>query len=113
VVADVATPSGALTVATTHLSFVPRWNRHQLRLLLRGLTGRRRPLLLTGDLNMDVATARRITGLRPLATHPTFPSPEPREQLDHVLADGAVRAGRSEAVQLPVSDHRALYVDLE
>ena len=112
VVADVATPSGALTVATTHLSFVPRWNRHQLRLLLRGLTGRRRPLLLTGDLNMDVATARRITGLRPLATHLTFPSPQPREQLDHVLADGAVRAGRSEAVQLPVSDHRALYVDL-
>jgi len=80
---------------------------------MRALVGRRRPMLLTGDLNMDATTARRITGLRALATHLTFPSPDPREQLDHVLADGRVRAGRSEAVRLAVSDHRALYVDLE
>lgn len=113
VVADVATPTGHLTVATTHLSFVPRWNRHQLRLLVRALAGRRRPLLLTGDLNMDVATACAVTGLRPLAQHLTFPSPRPREQLDHLLADGALAAHASEAVQLPVSDHRALYVDLD
>jgi len=113
VVADVATPDGDLTLATTHLSFVPRWNRHQLRLLLRALSGRRRPLLLTGDLNMDDATARRVTGLRPLANHLTFPSSEPREQIDHVLADGAVTARCSDAVRLAVSDHRALYVDLE
>ena len=112
VVADVATPDGGLTLATTHLSFVPRWNRHQLRLLLRALAGRRRPLLLTGDLNMDDATARRVTGLRPLANHLTFPSSDPHEQIDHVLADGAVSARCSDAVRLAVSDHRALYVDL-
>ncbi|MGY2875330.1 endonuclease/exonuclease/phosphatase family metal-dependent hydrolase [Marmoricola sp. URHA0025 HA25] len=112
VVADVAATEGPLTVATTHLSFVPRWNRHQLRLLVRALAGRRRPLLLTGDLNMDARTAGQVTGLQPLATHATFPSPEPHEQLDHVLADGRLRATASEAVRLNVSDHRALYVDL-
>jgi len=112
VAADVAAPGGALTVATTHLSFVPRWNRHQLRLLVRALAGRRRPLLLTGDLNMDAEAARSVTGLRSLADHATFPSPRPLEQLDHVLADGALAAEASEALRLPVSDHRALYVDL-
>jgi endonuclease/exonuclease/phosphatase family metal-dependent hydrolase len=113
VVADVTTPDGELTVATTHLSFVPGWNRHQLRMLMKALAHRRRPMLVTGDLNMDAATACRVTGLRPLATAPTFPSPDPREQLDHLLADGAVHAGPFGAVQLSVSDHRALYVDLE
>jgi endonuclease/exonuclease/phosphatase family metal-dependent hydrolase len=112
VVADVATPEGFITVANTHLSFVPRWNRYQLRLLLKALAHRRRPLLLTGDLNMDAATAQQVTGMRPLAAHLTFPSPRPREQLDHVLADGALSAEGSEALRLAVSDHRALCVDL-
>lgn len=112
VAADVTTPVGELTAVTTHLSFVPWWNRRQLRLLRRALDRRRRPLLLTGDLNMDPATAARVTGLRALATHPTFPADAPREQLDHLLVDGHLDGGTSAAVRLPVSDHRALYVDL-
>ena len=113
VVVDVDTPAGRLTAATTHLSFVPRWNRHQLRLLVRALGRRHRPLLLTGDLNMDAATAARVSGLRPLAAGLTFPADHPREQLDHVLVDGALEGRRAEAVRLPVSDHRALYVDFD
>ena len=113
VAADVATPVGDLTVVTTHLSFVPRWNRHQQRLLVRALAHRRRPLLLTGDLNMGVEQAGRVSGLRPVAAHPTFPSHAPREQLDHVLLDGEVTLRGCEAVRLPVSDHRALVVDLD
>lgn len=112
VVADVATPEGDLTVVTTHLSFVPWWNRRQLRLLLTALSRRRRPLVLLGDLNMDLPTACRTSGLRPLASHPTFPAPDPREQLDHVLADGDLSAAATRAVDLGVSDHRALSVDL-
>jgi endonuclease/exonuclease/phosphatase family metal-dependent hydrolase len=112
VAADVTTPGGELTVATTHLSFLPHWNRRQLRLLLRALARRRRPLLLTGDLNMDARTAHRVTGMHALAVHETFPASGPREQIDHVLVDGAVTAHASRAVQLPLSDHRALYVDL-
>jgi endonuclease/exonuclease/phosphatase family metal-dependent hydrolase len=112
VAADVTTPRGGFTVATTHLSFVPRWNRHQLLRLVEALEQRRRPLLLTGDLNMDADTAARVSGLRPLAEHPTFPASKPAEQLDHVLADGEVPAIVSRSVRLPISDHCALYVEL-
>jgi endonuclease/exonuclease/phosphatase family metal-dependent hydrolase len=112
VAADVAAPGGDITVVTTHLSFLPRWNRHQLRLLMRAIARRGRPLLLTGDLNMGAATAHRVSGLRPLAVHPTFPAGAPQEQLDHVLVDGDLAASASRAVPLPVSDHLALYVDL-
>jgi endonuclease/exonuclease/phosphatase family metal-dependent hydrolase len=112
VAATVDGPGGPMTVATTHLSFVPWWNGRQLRHLTRALGPLPRPLVLTGDLNMGVEPAHRISGLTPLARHPTFPADEPREQLDHVLADRAV-SGRSWARRLPISDHLALVVDLD
>jgi endonuclease/exonuclease/phosphatase family metal-dependent hydrolase len=65
-----------------------------------------------GDLNMGPERAQRITGMRPLVTALTFPAATPRAQLDHVLADGDLPSGEGRAVQLPLSDHRALVVDL-
>ncbi|WP_435769348.1 endonuclease/exonuclease/phosphatase family protein [Nocardioides sp. SYSU DS0651] len=112
VAATVETSLGRLTVANTHLSFVRWWNGWQLSHLVTALSGARRPLLLAGDLNMGVDRAARITGMQPVALHDTFPADEPVEQLDHVLADAPVRA-RSEARQMPLSDHRALVVDLD
>ncbi|WP_409370818.1 endonuclease/exonuclease/phosphatase family protein, partial [Mycolicibacter minnesotensis] len=38
-IARLQTPVGPLTVANTHLSFVPGWNRRQLRMLMRDLRG--------------------------------------------------------------------------
>ena len=112
VAADVETPEGPVTVANTHLSFVHWSNRRQLRHLVRSLAPARRPLLLMGDLNMGPEQAASVTGMRALALRPTFPADEPREQLDHVLADGAVRAQAFVVRRLPLSDHRALVVDL-
>lgn len=112
VAAAVRTPGGELTVATTHLSFVRWWNGRQLTHLVRALGGARRPLLLTGDLNMELDRAVRVSGLHPLAAHPTFPVEEPSEQLDHVLADPALPA-RSQARAMALSDHRALVVDVD
>jgi endonuclease/exonuclease/phosphatase family metal-dependent hydrolase len=104
-------PHGQLTVATTHLSFVPGWNSVQLRRLVRSLTGTREPLVVTGDLNMEARQAVRVSRLRPLASAATFPAEAPARQLDHVLVRGPVRAtGPAEAVRLPLSDHRALVV---
>lgn len=104
-------PFGRFTVCTTHLSFVPGWNRAQLRRLVRSLAGTREPLALMGDLNMAPAQAARVSGLRPVATAATFPTAYPRRQLDHVLVRGGLTAtGPAEAVQLPLSDHRALVV---
>ena len=51
-VARLDTPLGPMTVANTHLSFVPGWNRVQLRHLVRDLRGFPGPRVLMGDLNM-------------------------------------------------------------
>ena len=112
VAAQVRTPSGPLTVANTHLSFVHWWNGRQLSRLRCALAGSTRPLVLTGDLNMGLDRATRITGLLPLAAHRTFPADDPVEQLDHVLADPALPAS-SQAMRMQLSDHRALVVDVD
>jgi endonuclease/exonuclease/phosphatase family metal-dependent hydrolase len=112
VAAQVETPEGCLTVGNTHLSFLDYWNGRQLRQLVRALGTCSRPLVLTGDLNMDPPRAERLTGLASLARHLTFPADAPERQIDHVLADGPVEAAFSEVRRLPLSDHRALIVDL-
>jgi endonuclease/exonuclease/phosphatase family metal-dependent hydrolase len=110
--AQVESPDGTVTVASTHLSFVPWWNGRQLRYLVRSLATAERPLVLTGDLNMGPRRAVALTGMTPAATWPTFPSDAPREQLDHILLDGALTATGSSAPHLALSDHRALVADL-
>jgi endonuclease/exonuclease/phosphatase family metal-dependent hydrolase len=101
-------------VVTTHLSYVPGWAQLQLRHIRRSVAGVDGPLVLMGDLNMAGRTPSRVTGYRSLAEHPTFPLAAPTRQLDHILARRvAGRVRSSEAPQLPLSDHRALVVDLD
>ncbi|MFC4786617.1 endonuclease/exonuclease/phosphatase family protein [Nocardioides sp. MAHUQ-72] len=111
-VAEVSTPGGRLTVVGTHLSFVPWTAGRQLRALAREIGDSPRPLLLLGDLNAGRARVERVSGLRSLADVATYPADRPDRQLDHVLADGPLRAAAVEAPRLPVSDHRALVVEL-
>ncbi|MFL6027828.1 MAG: endonuclease/exonuclease/phosphatase family protein [Friedmanniella sp.] len=108
------TPTGPLVVVNTHLSYVPGWAQLQLRQIRRSLSGVDDPLVLMGDLNMTGRLPARVTGYRPLADHPTFPLEQPTRQLDHILARGVVgRVRRSESPRLPLSDHRALVVELD
>jgi endonuclease/exonuclease/phosphatase family metal-dependent hydrolase len=114
VIAQLNTPVGRLTVANTHLSFVPGWNRRQLRRLIRALHGLPGPRLLTGDLNMTPKTVHRWSGMRGLAAAATFPAETPDRQLDHILTDDdRLRGGPAEADLMPISDHRPLVVDVE
>ena len=113
VAAAVDTPHGVLTVVTTHLSFVGGWNVRQLSRLCRALRKHNGPLVLMGDLNMGLRQATRVTGLSSLGTAMTFPADRPLRQLDHVLArDLPAAASGFAAHELPVSDHRALTVDI-
>ncbi|SDE04910.1 endonuclease/exonuclease/phosphatase family protein [Auraticoccus monumenti] len=113
VVGELETPRGPLVVACTHLSFVPGWGRHQLSRLRRDLATLPEPVLVMGDLNLDAPVPQRLTGWRPLASHATFPLEEPTRQLDHILLRGDLgRVVRSSAPRLPLSDHRALVVEL-
>ncbi|MGX6606564.1 endonuclease/exonuclease/phosphatase family protein [Micromonosporaceae bacterium Da 78-11] len=112
------TPRGPMTVATTHLSFVPGWNVRQLRHAVRALRALPAPRVLLGDLNMPAAPVRAFSGWRPLGKAPTYPSPSPKAQLDHVLADPRGIAGLGRVVQVStphpaVSDHRPLVVQLD
>jgi endonuclease/exonuclease/phosphatase family metal-dependent hydrolase len=114
VLAEVDSARGLVDVVTTHLSFLRPWNGRQLRLLMGALRPRAHPLVLLGDLNMGPRAAGRITGLDALATGATFHVAAPREQIDHILGAGiSAPRLRSQTVELPVSDHRALVLDLE
>jgi endonuclease/exonuclease/phosphatase family metal-dependent hydrolase len=116
--AVVDAPGGPITVATTHLSFVPGWNLRQLRHAVRVLRTLPAPRILLGDLNLPAAAVRAFSGWRSLGRAATYPSTGPKAQLDHVLADprGAAALGRVVQVCTPrvgVSDHRPLVVQLD
>jgi len=114
VVASIDTPTGPLSVACTHLSFVPGWGRWQLRRLRQGLDKVEGPAVIMGDLNMPGDVPARLTGYRPLARRATFPAEEPVRQLDHILVRGDIgRVTATEAPRLDLSDHRPLVVEIE
>jgi endonuclease/exonuclease/phosphatase family metal-dependent hydrolase len=114
IAAVIDAPGGLLTVVSTHLTFIPGRNAIQLRRLVREVAWLPRPLVVMGDLNLTGDVPRRLSGWKPLASAPTFPTEEPTRQIDHILADGAVRAtSTGVAVDLGMSDHRALVVDAE
>jgi endonuclease/exonuclease/phosphatase family metal-dependent hydrolase len=107
------TPAGPLAVANTHLSFVPGWGQWQLLQVLRDLAPSRDPVVLMGDLNMRNPLPALINGYRSLARHHTFPLEAPNRQLDYILLRGRLgEVVSSSAPRLPLSDHRALTVDL-
>lgn len=113
VAAELAEPR--LTVACTHLSFVPGVNVRQLRKVRHWLAGLPGPVLLLGDLNLPGRMAVRFSGGHPLVTAPTFPVPAPRVQLDHALAIGPLPPGtvvEGGLRTLPIGDHAAVVVDL-
>jgi len=113
VIARLDTPVGPLTVANTHLSFVPGWNRRQMRLLMRDLRGFPGPRVLMGDMNMAPSRVGRLSGLRALGEAPTFPADVAQTQLDHILTDDdGLRVDSCSAPRLAISDHRALVVDI-
>jgi endonuclease/exonuclease/phosphatase family metal-dependent hydrolase len=111
--AVIETPGGPLTVVNTHLSSWRRWNRVQLRWLERRLRRAPRPIVLLGDLNIRGRIPAESTGWRELVQADTYPVAKPYTQIDHVLADGEVEAAApGRALDLGVSDHRAVVVDV-
>ncbi|MDC7122059.1 endonuclease/exonuclease/phosphatase family protein [Cellulomonas fimi] len=106
-------PEFTLTVVATHLTFIPGWNVRQLRHLVSQVRPLPRPLVLMGDLNLEPDRPQRATGMRPLATVPTYPVGVPARQLDHVLADGPLQVSRpAVSVDTGLSDHRAIVLDV-
>jgi endonuclease/exonuclease/phosphatase family metal-dependent hydrolase len=104
---------GGITVATTHLSFVPGYNVIQLRRAAAWLRTLPAPVILAGDLNVPGSLATWASGGRSLARAKTYPADRPVFQVDHVLAWGP--AGLAKAVEtrrMALSDHLALLVEV-
>ncbi|MTD14946.1 endonuclease [Nakamurella sp. YIM 132087] len=116
VIAGIDAPGGPITVANAHLSFVPGWNRVQLQRLERAAVraaGGAGPVVLMGDFNRTPPLPGAVRGFRSLATAPTFPLSRPDRQLDHIVVRGSLPDPLSvDNPELPLSDHRALVVDL-
>jgi endonuclease/exonuclease/phosphatase family metal-dependent hydrolase len=69
--------------------------------------------VLMGDLNMPDPGPERITGYESVARHLTFPAEAPQHQLDHILVrGGGLEVSGSSAVELELSDHRALVAEV-
>ena len=118
IIATANTPSGPLTVATTHLSFVPGYNIKQLRKLTRQVSKRNQRALIFGDFNLIAGLPTLVSRWQSLAKLATYPVFKPRVQFDHILAQGfdasAVGPARASAQRysLDVSDHCALVVTI-
>jgi endonuclease/exonuclease/phosphatase family metal-dependent hydrolase len=108
----IAAELDGVTVATTHLSFVAGWNVVQLRRVRRWLQELPGPHVLMGDLNLPRSVAVHATGWTSLVSGRTFPSWNPKVQLDHVLTSGGLVAAEAAVRVMPVSDHCAVSVDL-
>lgn len=111
--ATLDSPAGVMTVACTHLSFVPGVNVRQLRHAMRWLRGLPAPRILAGDLNLPAGLVPRLTGARLLARVSTYPPDRPLWQVDHLLADGELPPVRGvSAPRQPLSDHTPVVVEL-
>ena len=118
IIATVHTPRGLITIATTHLSFVPGFNIKQLRKLVKHLAGRGQPALILGDFNLIGSLPRIISRWDMMAKLSTYPVFKPRVQFDHILGHGFTDAevagarGSAQRLALGVSDHCALSITL-
>jgi endonuclease/exonuclease/phosphatase family metal-dependent hydrolase len=110
--ADVA--GATVSVGVCHLGLDGAESRLQLAAALEAVGGRPGPRILMGDWNLSRRHAVPIVaaaGFELAPADPTFPVDRPWRRIDHVAVDGLHVVG-SEIRQEPVSDHRALLVDL-
>lgn len=109
-----------VTIATTHLSFVPGLNIYQLNrisYLLRNIPGKK---ILAGDLNLPGNLPSKLSGFRSLATAATYPSWKEKIQFDYIMAKkGLIKNNRVAATLIKstgrpiISDHIPIGVELK
>jgi endonuclease/exonuclease/phosphatase family metal-dependent hydrolase len=113
--ARVRTGGVSLAVGVTHLAVPRAIGLHQLRALVDLVVDDPRPLVVIGDLNrapQDVAPLAGWAGLDVVDHERTHPVTKPKLRIDHVLHSPDLVVERVEVRSTPMSDHRALLVDL-
>ena len=106
----------AVSVAATHLSTDRHEARSQLAATVAALGERPLPRALLGDLNLVADDAQPLVegaGLELVdPTEPTYPASAPRLRIDHVALAGLAVSRTEVLPAAPVSDHRALLVEV-
>jgi len=85
-VALIAELENGLTIATTHLSFVPGVNIFQLNKLTSFLKKAAGVSFLAGDLNLPANLPSKLSGFRSVLSQSTYPSWGPKIQFDYIMA---------------------------
>ncbi|WP_160115342.1 endonuclease/exonuclease/phosphatase family protein [Varibaculum vaginae] len=113
--AEIVTAQGRFLLGNTHLELGVATAKRQLVRSWEGLSlraGKATPLLV-GDFNLREEATRALYPYLTLATAPTFPASEPTFQIDQLFAPPNCQVLAIDTIQMPISDHRALFVELQ
>ena len=113
--AEIVTANGRFLLGSTHLELGVATAKRQLVRSWEGLSllaGKVTPLLV-GDMNLREEVSRALYPYLSFATAPTFPANEPRFQIDQLFAPPTCKILGIDTIQMPISDHRALFVELQ
>ena len=113
-VAIIAELENGLTIATTHLSFVPFVNVFQLNRLIFTLKKLPGISVLVGDLNLPGNIPSRLSKFKSVISQPTYPSWKPKIQFDYIMVTNkqAVQATPLSTMKPDISDHVPIGVEL-
>lgn len=116
ILAEVIVGDVVMAVAATHLSADGEEAALQLEALLVAARRLNGPRVVVGDLNLRSEQLAPVLASRAYAVAdsalPTFPASAPRVRIDHVLCEGLAIGAVDVLGPAPVSDHRALVVEV-
>ena len=99
----------------THLDLGVDTAKRQLIRSWQGLSllaGKATPLLV-GDMNLRQEVSRTVYPYLAFASTPTFPADHPRFHIDQLFAPPTCQVSQVDTIEMPISDHRALFVNLQ
>jgi endonuclease/exonuclease/phosphatase family metal-dependent hydrolase len=113
-VAIIAELENGLTIATTHLSFVPFVNVFQLNRLIFTLKKLPGVSVLVGDLNLPANIPSRLSRFKSVISQPTYPSWKPKIQFDYIMVanNQEVQASPLSTIKPDISDHVPIGAEL-
>jgi hypothetical protein len=113
-VALIAELENGLTIATTHLSFVPFVNVFQLNRLTFALKKLSGVPVLVGDLNLPANIPSKLSGFKSVISQSTYPSWKPKIQFDYIMVanNQEVQASPLSTIKPDISDHVPIGVEL-
>jgi hypothetical protein len=113
-VALIAELENGLTIATTHLSFVPFVNVFQLNRLISYLKKLPGLPVIVGDLNLPANIPSKVSRFKSVISQSTYPSWKPKIQFDYIMVanNQEVQATPLSTIKPDISDHVPIGVEL-